>query len=221
MRVELDALEQNRTWTITPLPPGKKAIGCRYVFKVKLNSDGTIDRYKARLMAKGFTQQEGFDYQETFSPVAKLTTVKTFFSLAATQNWCLSQLDVHNAFLHGDLEEEIYMHLPPGFQIEGENMVCKLNKSLYGLKQASRQWNFKFTSTLTAISFQQSKSDYSLFTKHTNSGFVALLVYVDDILIGSNELEAIKELKSYLHTQFKSKTWVHLNTSWGWKWQGQ
>lgn len=206
---ELSALEANGTWTITSLPPRQKSISCRYVFKTKLKSDGNIDKYKARLVAKGYTQREGFDYQETFSPVAKLTIVRLFLSLASVHDWHLTQLDVHNAFLHGDLNEEIYIDLPPGFQLKGEShtqgekLVCKLHKSLYGLKQASRQWNSKFTSFLISMGFHQSQSDYSLFTRHEKSGFVALLVYVDDIILDSGNLTIIEEIKDHLHSQFK------------------
>ncbi|XP_042980159.1 uncharacterized mitochondrial protein AtMg00820-like [Carya illinoinensis] len=111
MHDELSALEENNTWTITSLPSNKTAIGCKYVYKVKLKLDGSLERHKARLVAKGYTQRDGFDFQETFSPVAKLTTVYVFLALASIHNWSLSQMDVHNAFLHGDLDEEIYMEM--------------------------------------------------------------------------------------------------------------
>lgn len=116
---ELRALEDNNTWNIVPLPFGVKPIGCRFVFKTKLNSNGQIDKHKARLVAKVYTQQLGLDYTDTFSPVAKLTSVKIFLAIAAKQNWHLAQLDVHNAFLNGDLDEEIYMTMPPGLSIQG------------------------------------------------------------------------------------------------------
>ncbi|KAF5450382.1 hypothetical protein F2P56_030740 [Juglans regia] len=210
MKAELHALEENHTWTVTTLPPNKTAIGCIYVYKTKLKSDGSLERHKARLVAKGYTQKEGFDFQETFSPVAKLTTVRVFLAIAAIKNWSLTQMDVHNAFLHGDLDEDIYMQLPPGYhikseQIKGENLVCKLNKSLYGLKQASRQWFSKFSNSLTAIGFHQSKFDYSLFTKVSPNGFIPLLVYVDDIIVGSDSQREIDSLKSYLQSKFKIK----------------
>ncbi|CAN1157716.1 Retrovirus-related Pol polyprotein from transposon TNT 1-94 [Linum perenne] len=137
---ELNALNENGTWSIVALPPGKRAIGNKWVYRVKYKSDGTIERFKARLVAKGFTQQEGVDYQETFAPVVKMTTIRTFIALASINKWHLQQLDINNAFLHGELEEEVYMKLPLGLKEGAElpNAVCRLHRSLYGLKQASR-----------------------------------------------------------------------------------
>jgi hypothetical protein len=205
MQSELAALAANHTWSLTPLPPRKQPIGCRWVYKIKRRSDGTIERYKARLVAKGYTQLEGIDYHDTFSPTAKMLTVRCLLALAAAQDWSLHQLDVNNAFLHGDLHEEIYMCPPPSLQRQGENLVCCLNKSLYGLKQASRQWFAKFSTVIQDAGYVQSKADYSLFTCRNGKSFTALLIYVDDILITGNDLKAISTLKQFLHSRFRIK----------------
>ncbi|XP_019189879.1 PREDICTED: uncharacterized protein LOC109184338 [Ipomoea nil] len=138
MNAEIRALQENNTWELTELPTSKIPIGCKWVYKVKLKADGSIERYKARLVAKGYTQQLGIDYIETFSPVARITTIRILLAVASSRAWHVHQLDINNAFLHGDLTEEVYMKLPPGFESENPNQVCKLRRSLYGLKQASR-----------------------------------------------------------------------------------
>ncbi|OIW17479.1 hypothetical protein TanjilG_22591 [Lupinus angustifolius] len=148
MQNELNALELNHTWSLVDLPPNKTPIGAKWVYKIKHKSDGSIERYKARLVAKGYTQTEGIDYFDTFAPVIKLTTVRLLLAIASSQNWTLHQLDINNAFLHGDLHEEVYMAIPPGVVGHKPNQVCKLHKSIYGLKQASRQWYHKLSSTL-------------------------------------------------------------------------
>jgi len=139
MQEELTALDANHTWQITTLPLGKTTIGCRCVYKIKHKSDGSIDRYKALLVAKGYTQLEGLDFIDTFAPVAKLTTLHLLLAVAASNDWILKQLNVNNAFLHGDLLEKVYMQPPPGLTLPSSNHVCKLQRSLYGLRQASRQ----------------------------------------------------------------------------------
>ena len=134
MMVELQALERNKTWSLITLPPGKKIVGCKWVYRTKHRADGSIECHKARLVVQGFTQTEGVNFFETFSPVVKLTTFRFLLSFVVSSGWFLHQLDVDNTFLHGDLHEEVYMRLPPGLQSSSPNMVCKLHKSLYGLR---------------------------------------------------------------------------------------
>ncbi|GKV47833.1 hypothetical protein SLEP1_g54692 [Rubroshorea leprosula] len=205
MRQEVAALEKNGTWTIETLPPDKRAIDSKWVYKIKFKPDGTVERYKARLVAKGFTQIEGLDFHETFAPVAKMVTVRTLLALASIKCWELHQLDVNNAFLQGDLHEEVYMKIPQGFTCNQSNKVCRLRKSLYGLRQASRNWFEKFTTSLEAVGFKQSKADYSLFTLAIADSFVVVLIYVDDIVITGNDGARIAALKHYLHSAFSIK----------------
>ncbi|CAH9050004.1 unnamed protein product, partial [Cuscuta epithymum] len=164
MKAEIQALENNSTWSLVPLPPGKRALGCRWVYKVKHKSDGTVERLKARLVIFGNRQVAGLDYTETFAPVAKMVTVRAFRAIAACKHWELHQMDVHNAFLHGDLHEEVYMTIPPGYKTRDTTLVCRLHKSLYGLKQAPRCWFAKLVTALKNYGFLQSYADYSLFT---------------------------------------------------------
>ena len=207
MREEMDALEKNKTWRITELPKGKKSVGCKWVFSVKYKADGRLERYKARLVAKGYTQTYGVDYQETFAPVAKMSTVRVLLSLAANLNWDLQQYDVKNAFLHGDLEEEIYMEIPPGFEERlGTNKVCKLQKALYGLKQSPRAWFGRFAKVMLAAGYKQSQADHTLFIKHSKTGGVtALLVYVDDIIVTGDDASEQEMLRQRLNKEFEIK----------------
>ena len=205
MDQELAALEQNGTWLLISLPPGKKALNSKWVYKIQFKLDGTVARYKARLVIKGFEQIKDKDYKYTFSPVAKLTTVRLFIALATAKGWPLHQLDINNAFLHGYIDEEVYMHPPAGYTKALPGQVCRLQRSLYGLKQASRQWNLELTTFLTGKGFVQSKSDYSLFTWHHNDHYIFILVYVDDLLITGNTLDGISQLKQSLHSAYTIK----------------
>jgi len=205
MRKELQALHDTHTWTIVSLPTGKKPIACKWVYRVKCKADGSIERLKARLVVKGFTQRKGIDYMETFSPVIKLATIRVLMTIAVKKGWILHQLDVNNAFLHGDLHEEIYMQLPPGVHSNIPRAVCKLQKSLYGLKQASRQWYEKLSMVLLQRGYTHSHNDYSLFYKKEDDSVVFLAVYVDDILVTGNNEAEINSLKSFLDDTFKIK----------------
>lgn len=226
MQQELQALEGNGTWSLQPLPDGKKSLGCKWVYKIKHNSDGTIERYKARLVILGNHQKEGIDYTETFAPVVKMVTVRLVLAIAAAKKWEIHQMDVHNAFLHGDLHEDVYMKLPLGFRTSQPGLVFKLQKSLYGLKQAPRCWFAKLSSALMNFGFHQSGSDYSLFTFLVHGVQMVVLVYVDDLIICGNNSSAIQRFKEYLSKCFHMKDLGHLkyflgvfsvpsNRSWG------
>jgi len=207
MAKELQALQLTHTWDIVSLPPGKKPIASKWVYKVKYKADDSLERFKARLVVKGFTQKQGIDYTETFSPVLKLTTLRVLMAVAVKKGWSLLQLDVNNAFLHGDLHEEIYMKLPLGISTDIPNAVCKLQKSLCGLKQAFRQWYAKLSEVL--LHSVHSENDYSLFCRKLAQSVVFLAVYVDDILITSNNTHEITSLKSFLDDTFKIKDLGH------------
>ncbi|KAH9723193.1 retrovirus-related pol polyprotein from transposon RE1 [Citrus sinensis] len=182
MQLEFDALTRNNTWTLVPMTSQHKLVGCKWVFRTKYNTDGTVSKHKARLVAKGFHQTAGVDYKETFSPVVKSSTVRTILSLAVMKGWKVRQIDINNAFLNGDISEDIYMTQPEGF-ITKEGYVCKLSKALYGLKQALRAWYDKLKGCLTSWNFFNSKADTSLFIRHDTRGIILVLIYVDDILI--------------------------------------
>lgn len=218
MNKELEALEKNDTWDVTTLPLGKTAIGCKWLYRTKFNSDDSVERYKSRLVILGCNQRYGEDYAETFAPVAKMTTVRAVLAVAAMQDWYTFQMDVTNAFLHGDLHECVYMKMPKGYTHFGSRIelnteakkpssttVCKLKKSLYGLKQAPRQWFSKLSLTLVEFGYNQSKADYSLFTKTRHDNITLILVYVDDLLISGNSLEEIQKLKDMLSHAFLMK----------------
>ena len=158
-------------------------------------------------MIKGFAQKKGIDFDEIFFPIVKMTSIRAILSIIATENLFLEQLDVNTAFLHGDLEEEIYMHQPQGFQVKGkEGYVCKLEKSLYGLKQAPRQWYLKFDTFMVTNEFIRCQLDHCVYVnKETNSNYVILLLYVDDMLVAGSSMHDIIDLKEKLANTFEMK----------------
>ncbi|CAL9005508.1 unnamed protein product [Prunus brigantina] len=206
MKSELAALEQTNTWTLVPPSSNQNLVGSKWVFHTKFKPDGTVDKFKARLVAKGYHQREGLDFHETFSPVAKPTTIRLLLSLAVQYDWFLNQLDVSNAFLHGFLKENVFMSQPPGFaDTTRPHFVCQLNKSLYGLKQAPRAWYDELFKALVSLGFRSSQADSSLFIKSSGASLVLVLVYVDDILVTGNCNTDCTSLISHLSAKFPVK----------------
>jgi hypothetical protein len=206
MQEEFDALPRNETWRLVPPSKGKNIIDCKWVFKIKRKSDGSVERYKARLVAKGFKKWYGIDYEDTFSPVVKIATVRLVLSIVVSRGRSLRQLDVQNAFLHGVLEEEVYMRQPPGFEsASAPNFVCKLAKEIYGLKQAPIAWYSRLSTKLLALGFHASNSDTSFFIYSKNSVTIFMLIYVDDIIVTGSSQEAIAALLCDLKQDFALK----------------
>lgn len=198
---EMESLEKNKTWVLTSLPNGRTVIDSKWVFKIKRNEVGAVDRYKARLVARGFNQRRGFDYEDTYSPVAKLTTLRVVLAVANFGDMQLHQLDVKTAFLNGNLKQDIYMRLPDEFG--AGNLVAKLQKSLYGLKQASREWNRRFHDFIMNLGFRQSEADCCLYIACEKGEAVFLIIYVDDIIIASRSMSVIGALKKKLSLEFE------------------
>lgn len=208
MDEEMKSLHKNQTWDLVQLPKGKKTIGCKWVYAKKEGNPGKDNiRFKARLVAKGYAQKEGIDYNEVFSPVVKHSSIRILLALVAQFDLELAQLDVKTAFLHGDLEEEIYMSQPDGFKVTGkENWACKLKKSLYGLKQSPRQWYKRFDKFMAEHGYTRSQFDHCVyFRKLLDGSFIYLLLYVDDMLIASKSKVEIDRLKAQLRTEFEMK----------------
>ncbi|KAK9055823.1 hypothetical protein SSX86_026908 [Deinandra increscens subsp. villosa] len=212
MRTELQALHKNKTWSLVPRPTNRNIVGCKWLFRTKYRSDGSIDRHKARLVAQGFSQVPGVDFSHTFSPVVKAATVRIVLTLAVTNKWHMHQLDVNNAFLHGKLNETIYMEQPHGFvDASKPNHVCKLNKALYGLKQAPRAWFHRLSIFLKSYGFVCSQADPSLFIFNRNSCLMYLLVYVDDLILTGNQRHSLDAFINTLHDEFSIKDLGDIN----------
>ena len=166
MEEEIQAIKKNDTWELASLPCGHQAIGVKWVYKAKKNSKGDVERYKARLVVKGYKQKQGVDYDEVFAPVARLETIRLLLSLAAQNHWKIHQMDVKSAFLNGNLVEEVYIEQPLGFVVEGcEDKVLRLKKALYGLKQAPRAWNNRLDNYFQENGFTRCIHEYALYVK--------------------------------------------------------
>ena len=206
MNEEIKSMKDNDVWDLVSLPEGTKPIGCKWIFKTKRDSMGNLERYKARLVAKGFTQKEGIDFKETFSPVSTKDSFRTIMALVAHFDLELHQMDVKTTFLNGDIDETIYMMQPENF-VSGDpkRMVCKLKKSIYGLKQASRQWYYKFHQVIVSFGFEMNAVDDCVYHKFSGSKHIFLVLYVDDILLASNDIGLLHETKRFLSKKFEMK----------------
>jgi hypothetical protein len=202
----MDSILSNGTWELVDRPYVCKPMGYKWVFKKKLRKDGTIDKYKTRFVAKSYTQKEDEDFFDTYSSVARLTTIRVLLSLAALHGLLVHQIDVKTTFFNGELEEEIYTTQPDGFVVKGqEDKVCKLHKSLYGLKQAHKQYHKKFHVTLISVGFSVNKVDRCVYYYHGGCQGVILCLYVDDTLIFGTSLDVINKLKAFLCQSFDMK----------------
>jgi hypothetical protein len=203
---EMDALDKNEAWDIVELPAGRKYVSSKWLFKNKFNAQGKVEKYKARLVAKGYSQVEGIDFGEIFSPVANLTSIRFILSIVVAFDLEVEQMDVKIAFLHGDLEEEIYMKKPEGFVVKGKKeLVRKLKKSLYGLKQSPRMWYQNFDAYILGLGFVRSRVDHYVYSKQVGNHFIYVVLYVDDMLLVGNNMDVIKEVKSQLSSKFDMK----------------
>jgi len=200
MDEEIQSLAKYETWTLEDLPPGAKAIPVKWVYKVKKDATGNIERYKARLVVKGFHQREGIDYTEIYAPVSKYATLRALLAHVAGNDYELHQLDVKTAFLQGELEETVYVQQPPGYEERGDK-VCRLHRALYGLKQAPRAWHQRLKAELESNGFTESAADPGLFI----GGKALLLVYVDDLLIAAPDAATVDAVKKTLLAAFDAR----------------
>ena len=206
MNREMQSMYENQVWDLVDTSDGIKTIGCKWIFKKKIDMDGNIQTYKARLVAKGFRQTYRVYYDEKFSPVIMLKSIRIILAIAAYYDYEIWQMDVKTAFLNGNLEEDVYMTQPEGF-VDSKNAekVCKLRKSIYGLKQASRSWNHRFDETVKSFGFLKNEDEPCVYKKSSGSIITFLVLYVDDILLIGNDIPTLTEIKSWLGNQFSMK----------------
>jgi len=208
---EIEAHLQNGTWELVQLPPGRRAIGSRWVFKIKRLPDGSIDKYKGRIVAQGYSQVQGIHYNEIFASTARMAAMRAVLAIAAAEDLELESVDISTAFLNGDIDAEIYMKIPDGLEVEGDpwpgedpkRWVVRLLKGLYGIKQGPRIWALKLHSVLTSIGFERIDCDYSVYVYRRGDDRIMMPIHVDDLLLASNSKAAIQRVKSDLTTHFK------------------
>jgi len=206
MSDEFNALIRNGTWQLIPASSNQNVVGCKWIFRTKRHSNGSIDKYKACLVAKGFHQRPDVDYYDTFSPVIKPTIIRLVLNITISSEWTLRQFDVNNTFLQGTLTEQVYMYQPPGFiDKDFPSHVCKLQKAIYGLKEAPRAWFHELKTFLLQSGFQNSHADTSLFVLHLGKHIVYLLVYVDDLIIIGDDVHLVNRFINLLAHRFSLK----------------
>ena len=206
MKIEIKSLNDNDVWELVELPVGRKTVGSKWVYKMKTGADGTVERYKAQPVAQGYTQQYGTDYDKTFCPVVRQESLRVLLALCVQHQLKLHQVDITTAFLNGNLEEKVYMAQPEGLVSAGnEHLVCKLKKSIYGLKQSPRCWNVALDSLLKKICFTQSQNDPCIYYRMSGGDIFYMGVYVDDIVLAAKSDKQLKEVKSALSKQFEIK----------------
>ncbi|KAK8974997.1 hypothetical protein V6N11_014409 [Hibiscus sabdariffa] len=206
MRSEMDSISENQVWTLVEPPEGIKPIGCKWDFKKKTDMDGNVQTYKGRLVAKGFRIIHGIDYDETFSPVAMFKSIQILLAIAAFHDYEIWQMDVKTSFLNGKLEEDVYMTQPEGFVTpENAGKVCKLQRSIYGLKQASRSWNLHFNDAIKEFGFIRNEDEPCVYKKFSGSIVSFLILYVDDIIIIGNDIPTLQSIKTWLSSCFSMK----------------
>jgi hypothetical protein len=196
MDEEIVSLLENQTWTAEEVPPGVKTVPVKWVYKIKSDEHGNIERFKARVCAKGYKQTQGVDFEEVFAPVSRQPTLRTLLAVAAVQDLEVEQLDVKTAFLNGDLEEDIWMDQPKGFEVGGKTKACHLQKALNGLKQAPRAWHLKLTKEMSGLGFEPSSADPSLFIRKSEGSITYVAVWVDDCLVVGSESDVTEVKKS-------------------------
>ena len=206
IKSEIDSILHNHTWELVDLSSGCKPLSSKWIFKRKRKVDGSIDKYKARLVIKGYRQTEGLDYFDTYSHVTRINSIRMVLAIAALKDLEVHQMDVKTAFLNGDLNEEIYMEQPEGFSAPGQEMkVCRLVKSLYGLKQAPKQWHEKFDNVMLLHGFKINECDKCVYVKDDEHGYVIVCLYVDDMLIVGSDDKMITSTKNMLNSRFDMK----------------
>ncbi len=206
MQEEYNSLVVNNTWSLVPLPKGRNPISCKWVFKIKHGVDGEVECYKARLVARGFNQTFGVDYNENFAPIAKFVSIHCVLALVAIKDMEIHQMDVKTTFINGDLD----MEQPKGFTQEGEHLVCKLHKPLYGLKQSPRAWNQKLDVFLKSIEFVRSDANFSMYVAQAGDVKFFIVVYVDDLILVCNNKDKLLEVKEELSQKFEMKGFAFL-----------